>query len=58
MLVFSGGLFKFDKDLKPYRYLRDFSLSPLYQHIRNLQDKSRRKPAGLLLLFASVIDVV
>ena len=23
MLVFSGGLFKFDKDLKPYRYLRD-----------------------------------
>ena len=27
MLVFSGGLFKFDKDLKPYRYLRDFSLS-------------------------------
>ena len=21
MLVFSGGLFKFDKDLKPYRYL-------------------------------------
>ena len=31
MLVFSGGLFKFDKDLKPYRYLRDFSLSKPFE---------------------------